>query len=324
MWLLCDVARGSSNTDKMAAATAAVATTVNDAKIEASQTVTVVYGNVANSAGDEQVATHRFAVREKAVHEAVVATSADVFAASELRICLDKEGKSQLQPVQIAQRMAKGTNLEVADCRPQNLDRMAFWRTTLFNPSKLKMIVSGSVWAVAPVFGSNVVAERGVMLMFTQFAFGKHKFWVINSHMPMATPEKLKTIDWLNANAESTCKKICTDSKPALPCDDEPVILYGGDQNTFFPGPTLAQVDGKDMLDRFAAGGWVHVSKDIKTTFRAFPHDPYTKLNPEGTSLLDHVFVNASGIKKIKIHSVVAHDTKASDHFFLACTISFV
>jgi hypothetical protein len=293
----------------MAAAAVAIAAVVP-------QTVTIGYGNIANSVGDEKVKTHRFAMREQAIHDAIVSIKTDVFAASELRICSDKDEKSQLQPVQIATRMADGTKMKLADCRPQNLDAMAFWRATLYNPAKVKMLASGSEWAVNPVFGSNVVAERGVMLMFTQFAFGEHKFWVINSHMPMATAEKLKTIDWLNTNAERVCKERWG--------DNDPVILYGGDQNTFFPGPTLAQVDGKEMLDHFAAGGWVHVSKDIKTTFRAFPHDPYVKLNPEGTSLLDHIFVNATGAKKIKIHDVAAHDTKASDHFFLTCAISFL
>jgi endonuclease/exonuclease/phosphatase family metal-dependent hydrolase len=284
---------------------------------EESPILVIGFGNLANAAGDEKVDQYRFGTRETEIHDAVRKLKPDVFAASELRICADKDKTTQLQPSQIATRLASGSEMELADCRPQNLDAMSFWRATIFRPGTIKHRVSGSQWAIPPIFGSNKVEERGVMLLFSQFEViaTKTLFWVINSHMPIATAEKLKTIDWLNANAERVCQTWG---------DAKPIIIYGGDQNTFFPGPTLAQVDGKEMMDKFATGGWIHASHAIETTFRAFPHDPFRKMKPDGTSLLDHIFINASAKERIRIHGVAAHDTGASDHFFLTISLSIL
>lgn len=276
--------------------------------------------NLANAKADEDVDAFRFGAREARLHASIRALNLDVLAASELRQCMDPTRQMQLAPAQIAMRLALGTGTELADARPQNLSELSFWRATVYNAGKLRMLVSGSEWAIPPVYGSDKVAERGVMLLFTQFAVREEKgdttkFWVINSHMPLATAEKLKTIDWLNANAERVCKQRWK--------DEHPILIYGGDQNTFFPGPTLAQVDGKEMMEQFAVGGWIHASAGVKTSFRAFPHDPFRKLNPDGTSLLDHIFVNGAAGDRIVIHRSDAHDTGASDHFAVALSISF-
>lgn len=72
------------------------------------------------------------------------------------------------------------------------------------------------------------------------------------------------------------------------------------------------------MMDAFA-NGWVHLSANLKETFRAFLHDPF-----QGTSLLDHIFVNKNAAAKVKAAAAVAHDTGASDHFFLTIAFAFV
>lgn len=280
--------------------------------VPAQTSMIIGFGNLANAANDEKHEKFRFGARESKIHDTISTIKPHVFAASELRTCMDKTNKFQLTPTQIAINLSKGTCLSIADCRPQNLDPMSFWRSTLFDPSKLQMNASGCEWAIEPVFGSFKVEERGVMLLFTQFSTldKRHTFWVINSHMPIAKAQKLKVIEWLNKNAEDTCKNRWK--------DETPIIFYGGDQNTFFNSKTLFQTDGKEMMTLFSEK-WIHVTPDIKETFRSFPHDSF-----QGTDVLDHIFLNKSAQDKVKILAATAHDTGASDHYFLTVAVDFL
>jgi len=279
--------------------------------------IEICFGNLANAFNDESSDTYRFGKRENNLHKLLKNHNFDVFCASELRICMDENKTTQLTPSSIAHRISTNTQLELADCRPQNLDAMAFWRATFYNKKNVVPLVSGCEWAIPPVFGSNIVAERGVMVMFTQFkVLSSNKlFWTINSHMPLAKTEKLKTIEWLNNHAESICEKRWNDKSP--------IIFYGGDQNTFWDNDDKG--DGNDMMDEFKKG-WTHLTNNIKISFKSFPHDKF-----QGTSLLDHIFVNKSAIDKIKLIESKSIDTTptsncgtVSDHYFLSIIVNFV
>ena len=259
----------------------------------------LAFGNLANAVRDEKSETHRFGVREHKLHEYLRSSGYDVFAASELRSCQSRDRSRIMSPVSIAERMAREGGLGLVDARPNNLDGMCFWRATLCS-SRVVPLRSECRWAIPPVVGSTAVSDRGVMLLFTQFRAGHHTFWVINSHMPWASVDKLKTVDWLNQHAEAACLEWG---------DSDPVILYGGDQNTW-----PAQ-DSKEMMAKFATG-WVHLSSNVKRTWSPYPHDVLQDPT-DVTDLLDHIFVNARACSRIRlVEPAVAVDTGTSDHYF--------
>ncbi|AYV77487.1 MAG: hypothetical protein Dasosvirus4_8 [Dasosvirus sp.] len=261
------------------------------------------WGNLANAVNDEKNEDGRYIKREKGLHEAIKELKTDSFCAMEFRKCLNDDKSEMVQPEQLGDRLSEGTGLEIATLRPQNLDEMCFWRGTFYNKKKLKPLQSFCKYAVNPVFGSKVVAERGVMLLFTQYVVKKTQkvFWVINVHMPMALPEKLATIKWLNDNAVEECKKAG---------DPDPLVFCGGDMNTFFKDLGNG-AGGQEMMDLFS-NQWVYLTSNIEESFKAFKHDPL-----QITCLLDHIFVNKHQEKKYKLIKSYAIDTGMSDHYFM-------
>lgn len=281
--------------------------------------IKLAWFNVANARNDEASEAYRFAQREQQVHAAIKASAPDVVCVLELRVCSDLGKTRSVPPEELGVRMASATGMSIAALRPQNLDHMAFWRMTMYNAEKLTHLKSSCHWAIPSVFGSTKVAERGVMFIFSQFEIrddggdvlkkdghksAQKRFWVINAHMPIAEEEKLRCVQWLNANAA----RICSADDAAA----NPLIFYGGDQNTFF------DLRGNDMMTEFAKC-WTHLSADAKPTFRSFPQDPV-----QATSTLDHIFVhnyqNVADKYKI-VTPASATDTGASDHFLMSISV---
>lgn len=285
--------------------------------VKSSHKVKLSWFNVANAKNDEDSREHRYSQREDGIHDAIKKSQSDVCCILELRVCSDINKTRKLMPEELATRLSKNTNLNIAALRPQNLDHMAFWRATFYNNESVTPLQTFCKWAIPPVFGSTLVSERGVMLIFTQFktpawtwlgeyAKGNdHKtFWVVNSHMPMALDEKLRVIQYMNDNAVNHCIEAG---------DTEPLIFYGGDQNTFF------DEGGQEMMDLFAEK-WDHLSTEASPTFHSFPHDKF-----QATSTLDHIFVNKGMEHRYKkVGLATATDTGASDHFLMSVEIELL
>jgi hypothetical protein len=111
----------------------------------------------------------------------------------------------------------------------------------------------------------------------------------------------------LNDNAENSCKEYS---------DLDPLIFYGGDQNTFFD----KENDGKVMIDLFKEKR-THLSSNLECTFKSFPQDKF-----QGTSVLDHIFVNTKAKDRFKLVDGVAEvmedmNGSASDHFLVSIRI---
>ncbi|AYV77490.1 MAG: hypothetical protein Dasosvirus4_11 [Dasosvirus sp.] len=257
------------------------------------------FGNLANASNDEKSENYRYAQREDMLHKTISEMKTDSFCALEFRVCSNKSKTRKLQPEELGVRLSKNTGLSLATLKPQNLDYMAFWRGTFYNKNKLRPLQSFARYAINPVFGSTVVSERGVMLLFTQYEEkqSKKQFWVINTHMPIAQKEKMIVVKWFNDNAVKECQ---------LAGDKNPLIILGGDMNTFFDD------GGQDMMDLFSEQ-WIHLTGNLKKTFKSFPQDPV-----QTTSQLDHIFVNKQAVQRIKIiKPATATFTDASDHAFL-------
>lgn len=270
--------------------------------------IVISWYNIANAANDELSSNYRYSQRESEIIKTIKYSQSDIVNIAELRLCSDLSGKRQRWPDEIAYTLAKRLNMNVGFLRPQNVSEYSFWRTTLFNSKKVKHIKNKYAYAIQPKNGCKAESDRGVMLMFSQFCHNNKLFWVVNSHMPINTQLKLETILWLNKNAE----KICTDS------DDIPLIFYGGDQNTFFDKPD----DGCQMMELFSKK-WTHLSGDIKTTFKSFPHN---KIQTE--SILDHIFVNTAATHKFKMvtkqKAIDKVEKVASDHYLLCINIELL
>jgi endonuclease/exonuclease/phosphatase family metal-dependent hydrolase len=121
--------------------------------------------------------------------------------------------------------------------------------------------------------------------------------------MPIAQNLKMEAIRWLNGNAVAVCRGLG---------DQDPLIFYMGDQNTFFDD------GGQEMMDEFAKA-WTHLTPHLHHTFKSFPHDLV-----QTTSMLDHIFVNHCGLGRFRVASLAqAIDTGASDHFMIVIDIDF-
>jgi hypothetical protein len=273
--------------------------------------VTLSWFNIANASNDEKSELYRFAQRKHKVVRDINASKSDVVCLMELRVS-DLERTRKVLPEEIAIDIAAQTGSKIAFLRPQNLDELAFWRCTLYNPNKINHKGSFYKFAINPVMGSVEQKDRGVMLMFSWFeekSSGK-TFWVINSHMPIATDLKLKTVDWVNASAVKFCQQYG---------DYNPTIFYGGDQNTFFDLPG----DGDAMMDKFDEM-WYHLTKGLTSTFKSFPHD-----SVQTKSILDHILVNNEAKDKIalstlKFNAIAFEDIdRANDHDLISVEIEF-
>ncbi len=262
--------------------------------------------NVANAANDEKHEDYRFAIRQCAVHNAIEQSNSDNMSILELRVCNSISKTQKLSPEILGIAMSVDTKLEIAALKPQNLDYMSFWRMNLYNSKKIMPLHSFCKWAIDPVYGTQDVAKRGIMLLFTNYitlSTSPKIFWVINSHMPMALAEKIETIKWLNAHAVKTC----------LEFDSDPLIFYGGDQNTFF------DEGGDEMMELFSKQ-WTHLSAEATPTFKSFPHDKI-----QTTSTLDHIFVNVNKETRFKkIGAATAIDTGTSDHFLMSVVVELL
>lgn len=271
----------------------------------------IAFYNIANAALDDKMCP--FAKRLPRVIEKIRHANPSVIGLSELRTCSplnpDEVPGRRMTPEEIAQTIARATNLEIGALYPQNPDDMAFWRSTLHDTHSLIPLQRVCRYAIPYVSGENSPRARGVMFIFSQFATIEaphHRFWVINSHMPLDTGMKLECVRWLNANAVKTCAELG---------DPDPIIIYGGDQNTFFDKPG----DGDAMMQEFA-NAWTHLTPNIGITFVSFPYD---KIQTKST--LDHIFVNIAAVNRIRAEPFVVPDPdqSASDHLLIGVRISF-
>jgi hypothetical protein len=252
--------------------------------------IRLCFYNIANSKNDDLSATHRYAQREESILSTIYFIHPDVLALSELRICKNLAGNAKYMPEQIASNISFNTELHIAALRPNNLSEMCLWRSTMHS-NKVKHIYSFCEYAINPVFGSERIDERGVMMIFSQFrdVTSRKDFWVINSHMPIETCLKLKTIRWLNENAEKLCKERQDfdyySYEEFLELQSKsPIIFYGGNQNTF------ENIDVDEMMAEFS-NSWTHLSENVYCTFESFPHNKF-----QGSGVLDHIFVNTSSV----------------------------
>lgn len=235
--------------------------------------VTVGFFNLANGYADESVEGFRYSDRLPMILRDIETAGCDILCASEFRACKTVDKRTIMSPFQLVNELSKLCKMDVASGFPQNLDGWGFWRATFYNSEKLDHFASFSRFAVIPKVGTKITGnkdiespnpqDRGVMVMFSRFIrkSDEKPFWVINMHMPMPLGMKLETIDWLNKYAHQICQEYDTD----------PVIFYGGDQNTFFDREDR---DGFKMMDKFAEK-WEHLSEKVTATFTSFPHDVF-------------------------------------------------
>ena len=265
--------------------------------------IRLAWWNVANAANDEKVPEWRFGARLGAVCDAISEQQPTVLSLLELRICADESGAGRLTPASILSQISQRTGMAVADLRPRNLGEMAFWQGMLYDARRLRHTASRAEWAVPPVFGSDRVEDRGVLVLFCEFeqiggSDGPRRFTVASTHFPLELPEKLKAARWLAGWAKT---------------QEQPCFL-GGDLNTFTDAPT----EGTQVLDILCAANdadepaWERISVEATPTFTSFPHDRW-----QGSSTLDHaVALDVLGWEKAGPSRAV-RCASASDHYML-------
>lgn len=267
--------------------------------------VRLAWWNVANAANDEKVPEWRFGARLGAVCDAIAEQQPTVLSLLELRVCADESGAGRLTPASILSQISQRTGMAVADLRPRNLGEMAFWQGMLYDARRLRHTGSQAEWAVPPVFGSDRVEDRGVLVLFCEFeqigggSDGPRRFTVASTHFPLELPEKLKAARWLAGWAKTR---------------EQPCFL-GGDLNTF----TDAPAEGTQVLDALCAAddagqapAWERISVEATPTFTSFPHDRW-----QGSSTLDHaVALDVPGWEKAGPSRAV-RCASASDHYML-------
>lgn len=277
--------------------------------------VRLAWWNVANAANDEKQPEWRFGVRTGAVCDAIVEQRPTVLSLLELRVCADATGDGRMTPASILAEVAQRTGLAVADLRPRNLGEMAFWQGMLYDPHRLRHTGSRAEWAVPPVFGSDRVEDRGVLVLFCEFEelAGEQigagttggRFAVASTHFPLELPEKLKAAQWLAGWG-------ARQHQQSRPC------FLGGDLNTFAD----SAAEGTRVLDALCAApaangtAWERVSEEAAPTFTSFPHDRW-----QGSSTLDHaVALSVPGWKKAAPSRAVRFP-HASDHYMLVASV---
>ncbi len=294
----------------------------NDKKeVKEDNNIKIAYYNLANAQADEKSESYRYAQREHLIIDAINEAEPDILSVMELRVCSDVARTRLFTPEELAIRLSNGTRLEIAACKPQNLDDKAFWRATLYNADKVDHVQSFCRFALAPVFGSPAPQDRGVMFLFSKFreiASGR-TFWVINSHLPIALKEKLKSVQWLNENVPTICGEtpVATAANPlAAPVVgfETPLVFYGGDQNTFFDD------GGHDQMALFLQK-WDHLSAEASPTFESFPQDP-----TQTVSTLDHIFcLSGANDRYEKVGNAMALPAnRASDHYLMTVTVKIL
>jgi endonuclease/exonuclease/phosphatase family metal-dependent hydrolase len=148
--------------------------------------------------------------------------------------------------------------------------------------------------------------ERGVRVLFTEFAVDGKYLWVINMHMPIETSKKLQVIQWLNMNAQKLCKQRVL--RLMMEIGYTPLIFLGGDMNT--------SKEDKDAMMVLFKEKWTHLTEDVSITFNSFPHDLF-----QGEGCLDHIFVNSDAADQVKSHVAGVNMSSASNHGLLYVTV---
>lgn len=265
--------------------------------------------NIANSKIDED-SEYRLGNRLEDIQEKIPELGIHVLCVSELRTCYDEKKEEKTPPAAILRDLAWPNGFDISALDPVNLDELSFWRGALHNTIHVQHLQTFCVRHFIP-------STNRIMISFHQYkqVYSDHTFWVIHNHMPMPIAQKLDVIRWLNDRAVMECWK--REGERVLNCIPiDPIVFYGGDQNTFFDIPE----DGPKMMELFKEGGWIDLTSDIKQTFRSFPNNPL-----QIQSKLDHWFVHVTSLSSIEIIKANAIDMEQlSDHFILTLDFRFV
>jgi hypothetical protein len=244
----------------------------------------------------------------------------DFIVFSEARLCKNEDGTDFLTPLQIALKFGQELNMYPI-MQANNDQALSFSKIILFNPTKLFLLETSSVWPTL----TGEVSNTPTGLQFCQ-SITEAKFYLktadasdnrghYNTNLNRSFTLGAIHTPLLDGGRDNYFKMMINNYENADPA------IFIGDYNLL---PDMKGPEHEELLNQH----FTNFTKDIGTTFIGFPND----VDPEGNpwmSSLDRVYANKAFIEtfgqnvQTSVENVTIEGKRLSDHFIMRVKINF-